>query len=293
MPTQSRGHATRPNAAGCLWRWRVALPPWPRRHVPTTPASLCRPPRRGTSILRRRFSRSSPRIACDATARMRRKGACAWIEKPPPSLADNAGLRSSPGRVGRSRLVRFVAGADDEQIVMPPEGERLTKEEIGRLRAWIDQGALWTEPAAPAKSKSVDHWAFKRPARPKVPVVKNRGWIRNEIDAFVLAQLEKRGFEPAPEADRSDTHSPRLVGSRRALAAGRRGRPLCRRSGSRCVRAARRPAAGVATFRRTLGPPLARSGPVRRQFRVRVGYAAERLAVSRLGDTRDQRRLAV
>jgi cytochrome c553 len=108
----------------------------------------------------------------------------------------------TPGQSARSRLVRFAAGANDERIVMPPEGERLTSEEIGRLRAWIDQGAAWPATTGPAKSKSVDHWAFKRPVRPKVPAVKNRGWIRNEIDAFVLAQLEKRAIQPAPEADR-------------------------------------------------------------------------------------------
>ncbi len=28
---------------------------------------------------------------------------------------------------------------------MPPEGERLSKEQIGLLRAWIDQGASWPE----------------------------------------------------------------------------------------------------------------------------------------------------
>jgi mono/diheme cytochrome c family protein len=108
-----------------------------------------------------------------------------------------------PGQSGRSRIVQFVAGADDEHIVMPPEGERLTKEEIGRVRAWIDQGAVWPATTAPAKAKAVDHWAFKRPARPHVPAVKNRGWMRNEIDPFVLAQLEKRGLKPAAEADRA------------------------------------------------------------------------------------------
>jgi hypothetical protein len=32
--------------------------------------------------------------------------------------------------------------------------------------------------------------------------VKKIGWVRNPIDRFVLAELEKRGREPAPEADR-------------------------------------------------------------------------------------------
>ncbi|HUE17024.1 MAG TPA: PSD1 and planctomycete cytochrome C domain-containing protein [Planctomycetaceae bacterium] len=106
------------------------------------------------------------------------------------------------GRSAESRLVRFVAGVNDEQIVMPPEGERLSAEEIGRLRAWIDQGAAWPE-GAPARLKGADHWAFQRPVRPRVPAVKNSRWVRNEIDAFVLARLETQRLEPAPEADRT------------------------------------------------------------------------------------------
>ena len=86
---------------------------------------------------------------------------------------------------------------------MPPEGERLSAEEIGRLRAWIDQGAAWPEGVPAQRSKGADHWAFRRPVRPAVPAVKNTRWARNEIDSFVLARLEAQGLEPAPEADRT------------------------------------------------------------------------------------------
>jgi hypothetical protein len=45
-------------------------------------------------------------------------------------------------------------------------------------------------------------WAFRPPSRPAVPVVKHRAWVRNPIDAFIAARLEKAGLDPAPEADR-------------------------------------------------------------------------------------------
>lgn len=35
-----------------------------------------------------------------------------------------------------------------------------------------------------------------------MPKLKDAKWVRNPIDAFVLAQLEKNGLTPAPEADR-------------------------------------------------------------------------------------------
>jgi len=31
------------------------------------------------------------------------------------------------------------------------------------------------------------------------PAVKNEKWVRNPIDRFILAELEKKGLNPAPE----------------------------------------------------------------------------------------------
>jgi cytochrome c5 len=46
------------------------------------------------------------------------------------------------GKSAESLLVHVIAGVDPDAI-MPPDGqgERLTKEQIGLVRAWIDQGA--------------------------------------------------------------------------------------------------------------------------------------------------------
>jgi hypothetical protein len=52
---------------------------------------------------------------------------------------------------------------------------------------------------APAAKK---HWAFVAPVRPELPVVKNTSWVRNPIDRFILARLEKEGLTPSPQADR-------------------------------------------------------------------------------------------
>src|SRR5262245_38297473 len=46
-------------------------------------------------------------------------------------------------------------------------------------------------------------WAYCPPTRPAVPSVKAAAWVRNPIDAFVLAKLEQQGLTPAPEADRA------------------------------------------------------------------------------------------
>jgi mono/diheme cytochrome c family protein len=107
-----------------------------------------------------------------------------------------------PGKSAESLLIQLVAGIDPEKI-MPPKGDRLASEEIALLRAWIDQGAEWPDDhgtIAPAVRS--DHWSFQPAQRPEIPSAQNQSWVRNPIDAFVLARLERESISPAPEADR-------------------------------------------------------------------------------------------
>src|SRR5436190_6261003 len=46
------------------------------------------------------------------------------------------------GKSGESELIRLVAGLEKERV-MPAQGPRLKEEQIGVLRAWIDQGLKW------------------------------------------------------------------------------------------------------------------------------------------------------
>ena len=110
-----------------------------------------------------------------------------------------------PGDGAGSKLVQMVAGAV-EGAVMPLVGDRLTPEQVDVLRAWIDQGANWTDgvtaESVDARDPRASHWSFQPVRRPPLPEVKNTAWIKNEIDAFVLARLEAESIEPAPEADK-------------------------------------------------------------------------------------------
>ncbi|HET6247718.1 MAG TPA: DUF1549 and DUF1553 domain-containing protein [Tepidisphaeraceae bacterium] len=45
-------------------------------------------------------------------------------------------------------------------------------------------------------------WSLQPLGHPAPPAVKNGGWVRNPVDAFVLAKLEKAGLSPAPQAPR-------------------------------------------------------------------------------------------
>ena len=103
-----------------------------------------------------------------------------------------------PGRAAESWIVKLVAGqVPDKQ--MPPRGERLTAEQIGLLRAWIDQGGHGGEDAGAPRR----HWAYVAPVCSVLPSVQRAEWPRDPIDRFVLARLEKEGLEPSPEVDRA------------------------------------------------------------------------------------------
>ncbi|MDB6022997.1 MAG: hypothetical protein JWQ04_2854 [Pedosphaera sp.] len=47
------------------------------------------------------------------------------------------------------------------------------------------------------------YWAFQKVSQPANPEVKDPHWVRNPIDAFVLARLEKAGMQPSPPADKT------------------------------------------------------------------------------------------
>ncbi|MBW3596933.1 MAG: PSD1 and planctomycete cytochrome C domain-containing protein, partial [Planctomycetes bacterium] len=108
------------------------------------------------------------------------------------------------GKSAASRLVHAIAGIDESLGQMPPDGEGtpLTEEQIGLVRAWIDQGASWPESADGAASEAA-HWSFQPIARPALPDVDDEAWSQNPIDAFILARLEQELIAPSPPAERA------------------------------------------------------------------------------------------
>ena len=112
-----------------------------------------------------------------------------------------------PGNSAESRLIQLIAGTNPTQV-MPPSGDGLTTEQVGVLRAWIDQGAKWpsaetSESLAREQQTESSHWSFRPIRRPPVPDIDGSTWLRNPIDDFILKRLEAEGIEPSPEADRA------------------------------------------------------------------------------------------
>jgi hypothetical protein len=98
-----------------------------------------------------------------------------------------------PGKPEESELYQRITSHDaDEKMPPAKTGKPLKPTEIETLKTWIAEGASYE-----------GHWAFIPPVRPEVPRVRQAGWVRNPIDAFVLAQLEREGLVPSSEADRT------------------------------------------------------------------------------------------
>jgi mono/diheme cytochrome c family protein len=102
-----------------------------------------------------------------------------------------------PRNSASSPLIHFVSGAVPD-MQMPPKDAPLSVEQIGLLRAWIDQGAVWPDGA----TKQI-HWAFTPIERPAVPApAKRKSKLANPIDAFITAKLAENKLTLSPEADR-------------------------------------------------------------------------------------------
>ena len=92
-----------------------------------------------------------------------------------------------PGKSEESELIRRVESDDAEELMPPPRsGHRLRPEQKATLRRWVEEGARWGK-----------HWAFEPPGQIDTPRVKDPTWVRNPIDAFVLARLEEEGLNRA------------------------------------------------------------------------------------------------
>ena len=107
-----------------------------------------------------------------------------------------------PGKPAASALVKAVrySGA----LKMPPAG-KLPEAEIAVLERWIEMGAPWERMKAEGgrmKTGPSKLWALEPVRKPALPVTKLKGWARNPVDAFILAELEKQGLKPSPSADR-------------------------------------------------------------------------------------------
>jgi Protein of unknown function (DUF1553)/Protein of unknown function (DUF1549)/Planctomycete cytochrome C len=123
---------------------------------------------------------------------VRQKNGVSFIFREEALGAGKSGHRTIvPGKPDESELIARVTSKDPDAR-MPYHAPPLSREQIALLRRWIKEGAKWE-----------DHWAFVAPKPQALPTVKQSEWVRQPLDRFILARLEKEGLAPSPEAEKA------------------------------------------------------------------------------------------
>jgi hypothetical protein len=92
------------------------------------------------------------------------------------------------GKSSESLLIELVSGLDLDNI-MPQKGSRLTAEQVGLLRKWIDQGIAWDSAVSFGKLPPIN----LHPRKPELP---GNPDYENPVDRFVYAYFEKANLKP-------------------------------------------------------------------------------------------------
>jgi hypothetical protein len=115
----------------------------------------------------------------------------------------DSGAVVTAGKPAESLLIKALRHQGPE---MPPE-IKLPDTIIADFEAWIAAGATVPAESAPSiKPAPVDWakarqaWAFQRPVKHGPPPVVDSSWPKNEVDGFVLAQLDARQLKPVRPA---------------------------------------------------------------------------------------------
>jgi hypothetical protein len=141
----------------------------------------------------------------------RRRGGLSLASRKGLLTGGDLGPAISLAKPDDSRLLKAINYQGG--LEMPPKG-KLSTQQIDILTRWVKGGAVWPEAKEPVvmareglriTERDRRYWAYlpvRRPAVPLGALTQPRSWVRNPIDAFVLAKLGAKGLAPAREADR-------------------------------------------------------------------------------------------
>ncbi|MFN7922497.1 MAG: PSD1 and planctomycete cytochrome C domain-containing protein [Bryobacteraceae bacterium] len=111
-----------------------------------------------------------------------------------------------PGKPAESLLIQAVKRTH-ERLKMPPTAP-LSAADVALLEEWVKRGAAWPQAPVPKGApiaitkEQREFWSFRPVKKPALPPVKNKAWVRSDVDRFVLAKLEQSGLTPIPAADK-------------------------------------------------------------------------------------------
>ena len=98
------------------------------------------------------------------------------------------------GDAAKSEMVRRVGLPKNDDNIMPPEGDPLSKAQIDLLKEWINQGAVWPESAGAKET------AAPKPPGPVLPA----DFKPSAAEQKAIAALGQKGVEVRPIAANSN-----------------------------------------------------------------------------------------
>lgn len=89
----------------------------------------------------------------------------------------------------------------DEDMAMPPKGEKLLEGEINKIMQWVNSGAYWPGQMQEKSQEDIILWSFKPVSKPKVPFKKKPELSSHPIDAFISSEILEKNLIINPPAD--------------------------------------------------------------------------------------------
>ena len=130
------------------------------------------------------------------------KAAAVVVPAPQAVAAPPAQSAPAPAAQAQSAPVQAPAPQAQAQAVAPAQPAAQPQAAVAATQppaAPAQQAAAASAPAAAGPQ----HWSYIPVVAPAVPEVQQKDWVRQPLDAFVLAKIEAKGLKPAPDADRA------------------------------------------------------------------------------------------
>ncbi len=144
---------------------------------------------------------------CHSTESAKLKGGLLLDSKEGWSAGGDSGDAIEPGNADESLMIESVRYQNTD-LQMPPKYQ-LAEADVEVLENWVKMGAPDPRTGTKiVKSSSIDwekgkqHWAFQPVTAPALPTVKDASWPQDDLDRFILAQIEAANLHPASDADR-------------------------------------------------------------------------------------------
>src|SRR6266705_4752923 len=170
-------------AAGLLWV------NWSQSHAVPLFSRIFRKPVDFSRDIRPIFNQNC--VACHGG--VRQKNGVSFIFREEALGKGKSGRQTIvPGHPDASELISRLTSHDPD-VRMPYHAPSLPPEQVSLLRRWIAEGAQWS-----------DYWAFVPPKPQPLPTVKRANWVRQPLDRFILARLDRESLSPSAAASKTE-----------------------------------------------------------------------------------------